>query len=104
MEEITPQEAQKRIQGGSLLVDVREADEYAAVHAEGARLLPLSELESRYTELPQDQELVMICRSGARSARAAEYLLARGYRAVNLAGGTLAWQEQGLPTQSGGAS
>lgn len=90
------------VQEGALLVDVREGHEYEEVHAEGARLLPLSEFEARYGELPQDRPLVMICRSGARSARAGQFLLDHGYgNVVNLAGGTLAWAEGGLPTQGG---
>lgn len=100
IEEITPREALERQQGGALLVDVREADEYREVHAQGARLLPLSELEARAGELP-GQELLMICRSGARSLRAAEYLAAQGHRAVNVSGGTNAWVEAGLPTAGG---
>ena len=64
--------------------------------------MPLSEFETRYSELPKDQALVMICRSGARSGRAAQYLLDNGYSNVsNLTGGTLAWQEAGLPTAEG---
>ncbi|MEF2279996.1 rhodanese-like domain-containing protein [Deinococcus sp. YIM 134068] len=101
MREVTPEEGQRMVQGGALLVDVREGHEYEELHAEGARLVPLSEFEARYGELPQDRDLVMICRSGARSARAGQYLLDRGYdseRVVNLAGGTLAWAEGGLPT------
>ncbi|WP_232337470.1 rhodanese-like domain-containing protein [Deinococcus arboris] len=102
MEDVTPQEGQRRVQAGALLVDVREQSEYNEVHAEGAQLLPLSELEARYQELPQDRELVMICRSGARSARAGEFLKERGYgQVVNLAGGTMAWVEGGLPSVQG---
>ncbi|GGL75991.1 sulfurtransferase [Deinococcus aerolatus] len=104
MEDITPQEGQDRVKQGAMLVDVREQSEYDEVHAQGATLLPLSELESRFTELPRDRELVMICRSGARSARAGEYLMQNGYdRVVNLGGGTLAWAEAGLPTEGAAA-
>ncbi|WP_104990608.1 rhodanese-like domain-containing protein [Deinococcus sp. NW-56] len=100
--DIPPAEGHQRVQQGALLVDVREPNEYAELHAEGARLLPLSELESRFGELPKDRPLVMICRSGARSARAGEYLRAQGYSdVVNLAGGTMAWAEAGLPTEQG---
>jgi rhodanese-related sulfurtransferase len=103
MEEVTPQEGHRRMGQGAMLVDVREQNEYDDMHAQGATLLPLSELESRFSELPKDRELVMICRSGARSARAGEYLMQNGYdRVVNLGGGTLAWAEAGLPT--GGAA
>ncbi|WP_255579013.1 rhodanese-like domain-containing protein [Deinococcus sp. RIT780] len=101
MEDITVQEGQSRVQAGALLVDVREPNEFEEVHAEGATLIPLSEFEARFSELPKDRELVMICRSGARSARAGEYLKAQGYsQVVNVAGGTLAWVEAGLPTGS----
>lgn len=100
--DITPAEGHRRVQQGALLVDVREPGEYAEIHAEGAQLLPLSEFENRFGELPKDRPLVMICRSGARSARAGEYLRAQGYSdVVNLAGGTLAWAEAGLPTAGG---
>ncbi|MDV6376119.1 rhodanese-like domain-containing protein [Deinococcus arenicola] len=100
MEDITPQEGQQRVHQGAVLVDVREQYEYDEVHAEGAMLLPLSELESRFAELPKDKELVMICRSGARSAKAGEYLMQNGYEnVVNLGGGTVAWAEAGLPTE-----
>lgn len=101
LQEVSPQEGLQRVQAGALLVDVREENEYAEVHAQGAQLLPLSELEARFNELPKDRELVMICRSGARSARAAEFLNAQGYTAINLTGGTLAWQDAGLPTARG---
>ncbi|WP_028306083.1 rhodanese-like domain-containing protein [Deinococcus ficus] len=98
MQEVTPQEGLARVQGGALLVDVREQNEYDEVHAQGARLIPLSEFESRYAELPQDQEIVLICRSGARSGRATQFLMDQGYtRVANLQGGTLAWDEAGLP-------
>lgn len=100
MEEVTPQEGQSRVQQGAVLVDVREQGEYDQIHAEGAQLLPLSELESRFSELPKDRELVMICRSGARSKQAGEYLMQNGYsKVVNLSGGTMAWAEAGLPTE-----
>ena len=90
------------VQEGALLVDVREEHEYAEVHAQGAQLLPLSEFEARFSELPRDRPLVMICRSGARSARAGAHLLAQGYgEVVNLQGGTLGWMDAGLPTEKG---
>ncbi|KEF35318.1 MULTISPECIES: rhodanese-like domain-containing protein [Deinococcus] len=100
--DISPAEGLERVQQGALLVDVREPNEYAELHAAGARLLPLSELEDRFSELPHDRPLVLICRSGARSARAGEYLRTQGYEQLyNLAGGTLAWTEAGFPTEGG---
>ncbi|MFC6590865.1 rhodanese-like domain-containing protein [Deinococcus lacus] len=100
IQDISPAEGLRRVQEGALLIDVREPDEYAAVHAKGAQPLALSELPSRFAELPKDRDLVLICRSGGRSARAGEFLVEQGYDAArlhNLAGGTAAWVEQGLP-------
>ncbi|WP_407570424.1 rhodanese-like domain-containing protein [Deinococcus altitudinis] len=99
MNEVSPKEAQSRMQQGAILVDVREPNEYQEVHATGAQLMPLSEFESSYGTLPKDAEIVMICRSGARSERAGQMLLGSGYTNVsNLTGGTLAWVQDGLPT------
>lgn len=89
---------------GAPLVDVREPAEYDEVHAVGARLVPLGEVLDRAGELPTDGPVYLICRSGARSARAAEALRARGIDAVNVAGGTLAWVDAGLPVASGAES
>ncbi|WP_293913317.1 rhodanese-like domain-containing protein [Deinococcus sp.] len=100
MQEVSPQEAQQRVRSGALLIDVREASEYEEVHAQGARLMPLSEFQVQSASLPRDQEIVLICRSGARSGQATQFLLDQGYVSVaNTLGGTLAWQAAGLPTE-----
>lgn len=99
MEELTPHQGQDRVRQGALLLDVREPDEFREVHADGALLMPLSVFEDQHGTLDQAREIVVICRSGARSARAAQYLLDRGYRASNLQGGTLAWEADGLPVE-----
>ncbi len=101
MQELSPTQAQTQLERGAFLLDVREPLEYAEVHATGATLIPLGEIPERFRELPQDQEIIVICRSGARSAKAAEFLLERGYIAHSLTGGTLAWLEAGLPSQKG---
>ena len=77
------------------LLDVREADEWAAGHAPTARHLPMSELTGRLDELPEDDPLYVICRSGGRSARVVAYLANQGYPAVNVDGGMQAWSAQG---------
>ncbi|RCK69253.1 rhodanese-like domain-containing protein [Desertihabitans brevis] len=79
------------------LVDVREDDEWAAGHAERAQHLPVTELAERYGELPAEEQLYVICRSGGRSARAVAWLNQSGYTAVNVAGGMGEWQARGLP-------
>jgi rhodanese-related sulfurtransferase len=78
------------------LVDVREPDEWAAGHIEGAILLPLGEVTVRARELDPERPVVVICRSGNRSASATGYLLRLGFRDVrNLTGGMIAWAAAG---------
>jgi len=85
-----------------LLVDVREPDEFAEFRAEGAVLFPLSTFMLRHQSLPRDRELLMICRTGARSGQATAFLLANGWTTVaNVEGGTLAWVRAGLPARRG---
>jgi len=75
-----------------VLVDVRNPDEFAAGHIEGATLMPLDNLPATYARLPHDVRLVVYCRSGHRSAQAVAFLRAHGYdRAFSLDGGYLAW-------------
>lgn len=81
-----------------LLIDVRTPDEFARDgHIEGARLLPLSSLARRRDELPRDRKVVVVCRTGSRSAVACELLNDAGYDAVNLRGGVVGWRAAGLP-------
>jgi rhodanese-related sulfurtransferase len=95
-------EAQDPAGSGPLLVDVREADEYAQFRADGAVLLPLSGFQLSYVRLPQDRPLLLICASGQRSLVAGEFLVQRGYGAVaNVEGGTLAWARAQLPLRTG---
>jgi rhodanese-related sulfurtransferase len=96
--ELDVHETKARLATGSLLVDVREHHEYDEAHIPGSILIPLSELNTRYSELPKDTPLIMQCRSGARSGKATEFLLANGYSDVhNMAGGILAWAEAEYP-------
>jgi rhodanese-related sulfurtransferase len=100
-------EAARRIEqmpGGRapLLVDVREANEFATVRIPGAVLLPLSELQARYAELPHDRPLLLHCAAGKRSLVAAEFLTRNGYADVtNVEGGIIEWQKSGLPVREG---
>jgi len=91
-----------RVPAGAQLIDVREPDEYAAVRAEGAVNIPLSEFVARTDEIDPERDIYLICKSGGRSAQAGEYLeQARGWdNVINVAGGTTAWVEQGLPHQN----
>ena len=96
--------AAKMAAGKVALFDVRNPDEFEAVRVPGAVLLPLGEVPARAGEFPTDREVLVICKSGGRSAQAVEFLRARGVNAVNIAGGTMAWFDAGNPVESGGVS
>lgn len=82
------------------VVDVREVDEVARLAVPGAVNLPLTELVARVDEVPDGRVYVM-CAAGGRSAQAVEYLTARDYDVVNVAGGIFAWDAAGLPVTRG---
>lgn len=88
---------------GAWLLDVREDDEWTAGHVPGARHIPLGQLGARTAEVPHDEVVYVICRSGGRSGRAAEALAGAGWDAVNVAGGMQDWAAAGRPmtTDSG---
>src|ERR1700740_752478 len=73
------------------LLDVREDDEGGAGHGAGATHIPLGELGAHTADIPQDQQIYVICRSGHRSARATQALNGAGWQAVNVAGGMQDW-------------
>jgi rhodanese-related sulfurtransferase len=83
------------VNSGAWLLDVREQDEWDAGHAEAAHLIPMSVIQDRVDELPDDQPVYVICHSGGRSRRVTGALLAAGYDVVNVAHGMLGWQSAG---------
>jgi rhodanese-related sulfurtransferase len=85
---------------GAFLLDVREPREWVAGHAPEATHVPLGQLVARLDEVPADAEVVVVCRSGGRSAQATAYLNQVGRRAVNLVGGMQAWAGAGRPMVS----
>lgn len=90
--------------GQAVLIDVREPHEHADVRAPGARLIPLGQLAQRLAELPQDKAtpVLLVCRSGSRSAAAVDILGKAGYtQTLNVTGGMNAWQKAGLPVVRG---
>ena len=96
---VSVKQAQAMTQQGALLLDVREPEEYAAMHAPNAKLIPLSELEARISEIDsyRDKPVVVMCRSGRRSAKAVEELKDAGFTQVsNMKGGITAWEKDGL--------
>jgi rhodanese-related sulfurtransferase len=89
------------LDGGAPLVDVRRQDEYVTFHVPGAIPIPLDQLTERAEEVPKGERVYLICASGVRSTRAAEYLNGIGYDTVNVAGGSNGWREAGLPVVEG---
>ena len=101
VEEIEPFEAAEEIEGGDVvLIDTREPHEYQEAHLENGKLVPPGLLGDEIAAAAPDKSArtILYCRSGNRSCKAAEQLQALGYEDVaSMAGGILAWQEQGLP-------
>jgi rhodanese-related sulfurtransferase len=91
-----------QVPADALLLDVREDDEWAVGHVEGAAHIPLGDVPLRFGELePTDEQpLYVICRSGARSAGAVAWLAEHDVTAVNVAGGMQAWAQAGRPMTS----
>lgn len=101
--EISPKELKERMEGGSgpVIVDVREPFEWriADLPDYGQIKIPLVEFLQRLHELSPDDEIVVYCRSGGRSAWAVQRLVERGYsKALNLQGGILRWREEVDPS------
>lgn len=102
VKEICPTTTQGRVKEGALLVDVRERDEVAALAYDVPNIIniPLSEFEERYTEIPKDKEVIMVCKGGGRSLRAAGFLVNHGYsNVVNMEHGIARWVQKGFPTK-----
>ncbi|MGA5820259.1 rhodanese-like domain-containing protein [Kitasatospora sp. NPDC094028] len=104
----TPDHAHQLARSGTaVLLDVREADEFAAGHAPGALHLPLIGLVAGAALPPETagRTVLALCHSGNRSQRAAELLAARGVEVLNVTGGMSAWARAGLPVNAsrGGA-
>jgi rhodanese-related sulfurtransferase len=99
---VSPQQAaQMQSEKKAVIIDVREKDEWNAAHIEGAIHIPLNEISNRVSELVkyQNQPVIMQCRSGARSAKAADILAKSGFKNVhNMDGGLNAWQKANLKT------
>lgn len=99
--EIDIAEAARRHAAGANVIDVREPDEYLEGHVPGAPLIPLGDVMERVDEFPATEEVLIICKMGGRSMKAAQYLRGQGIDAVNIAGGTMAWIDAGHPVVTG---
>lgn len=94
---VTAPEALRLASEGALLLDVREDAEWYAGHPPQARHVPLGQLSQALPSLPADRRIIVVCRSGHRSATATRLLTNTGRDAVNLTAGLQAWQAAGLP-------
>lgn len=99
--EVGTEDLAAAIEEGAVVIDVRNPDEYVAIHIPGVRLIPMSELGNRLDEVPRDARVYVVCAVGGRSLNAAKALNERGFDTVSVRGGTKAWAEEGRPVESG---
>ena len=100
--EISVEEAVAKRDSGAFILDVRQPDEWNEFHVRGSTLIPLGELATRLDELPQDQEIVVVCRSGNRSQQGRDLLLDAGFTQVaSMEGGLRDWNAAGYPITTG---
>ena len=98
--EISVDEAYQLYQQGAFFLDVREPSEWDEYHAPNTTLIPLGQLSSRLSEVPQDKTIVVICRSGNRSQQGRDILLSAGFtEATSMAGGVKEWYAKGYPIE-----
>ena len=103
IKEICPTSTQVWVKKGALLVDVRESNEVAALRFNVPNIIniPLSDFENQYSELPKNQDLVIVCRGGGKSLLATSFLINHGYdpaKVVNMKHGMIRWAQKGFPT------
>lgn len=105
--EVCPTTTQGLVKQGALLVDVREWDEVnqVAFDVPDILVIPLSEFENRYQEIPKDRDVVLVCQVGVRSLKATYYLMNHGYdRVMNMEHGMNRWLQKGFPTKGNASS
>lgn len=102
VKEICPTTTQEWVKNGAVLIDVREEEEVKELAFDVPEIIhiPLSLFEDRYQEVPKDKTVVIVCRGGARSLRAAGFLVNHGYtNVVNMQHGLMRWAQKGFPTK-----
>jgi rhodanese-related sulfurtransferase len=98
--EITPAQAYAKLQQGAFFLDVRSQEEWDQFHIKGSSLIPMDQLQNRLSELPKDQDIVVVCLSGHRSQSGNAILQQAGFKHVFcLSGGLQAWTAEGYPIQ-----
>jgi rhodanese-related sulfurtransferase len=101
-QKITPTEYQTKFAASSapyVLIDVRTPDEFATGHIHNAVNIPLDSIETRLTEIPRTEPVVIYCHSGNRSGKASQILANAGYTQIYDLGGINAWTDQGFPIE-----
>jgi rhodanese-related sulfurtransferase len=100
--QVSTSEAAELRDAGAFVLDVREPNEWAAGHIPGATLIPLGQLAGRASEVPTDRTVLVVCRSGNRSAQGRDILRQSGFSSVtSMAGGMTDWAAAGLPVATG---
>jgi len=99
--EVSTAELARVLEAGARVYDVREPHEYTDAHVPGAQLIPLAQVPASVDAFRGDGPAYLVCRSGGRSRRAAEFLADQGIEVVNVAGGTLAWMVEGRAVVTG---
>ncbi|RJP51088.1 MAG: rhodanese-like domain-containing protein [Anaerolineaceae bacterium] len=97
--EVSVDQAYEMYQNGVFVLDVRTQEEWDEYHAPNTTLIPLDQLQARINEVPKDQEILVVCRSGNRSQQGRDILLAAGYNATSMAGGLKEWYARGYPIE-----
>ena len=98
---VSVEEAHQMYEDGTFVLDVRTPEEWNDFHAPNTTLIPLDELASRVNELPKDQPIVVVCRSGNRSQSGRDILLQAGFNATSMSGGLNEWRSKGYAVVSG---
>lgn len=100
MDDYAPRQVFELMESGQIqLIDVRQPDEHEAARIAGDRLIELSQLPAEMDSIDRDRAVVFYCRSGSRSAMAAEAFRGAGFDAHNMLGGLLEWDAAGLPLE-----
>ncbi len=97
--DVSVDEAYEMYQSGVFVVDVRTQEEWDEYHAPNTTLIPLDQLQARLSEVPKDQEILVVCRSGNRSQQGRDILLSAGYNATSMTGGLKEWYARGYPIE-----
>ena len=96
------EEAKESYDNGTLFIDIREQMEYDEIRIPGSTLIPMSQINQRWEEIPKDKEVVLYCRTGSRSMYLIQQLQQMGFEnLINLEGGIVKWSQYNYPVEQG---